>query len=92
MSLAYPPVLVTNPTGGTFSPGSTLRLSAAGGGGTGTTVTWRRGGVALTNGGRISGADTLNLVVNTLGQADDGGYTVTLSNAFGTVTSPVATG
>lgn len=91
VSLAYPPVLVTNPTGGTFSPGSTLRLSAAGGGGTGTTVTWRRGGVALTNGGRISGADTLNLVVNTLGQADDGGYTVTLSNAFGTVTSPVAT-
>ena len=51
---------------------------------------WRKYGVNLNNGGNISGAQSSVLTVTNLTFADIGDYTVTVSNAFGSVTSQVA--
>ena len=90
MSFIYPPVLARSPSGVTATPGSTLRLTAAGGGGPGTSVIWRRGTTVLANGGRISGATGLELVITGAQIADEGSYTVQLTNSVGTVTSAPA--
>jgi Immunoglobulin I-set domain len=44
---------------------------------------WRRGGLPLTNGGNISGADTAVLVINPVGVGDYGTYSVAVTNACG---------
>jgi hypothetical protein len=87
----YPPVLETSPSGTAVNPGDTLRLTAVGGGGPGTSVVWRRttaaGTTVLSNGGRISGATGLELVITGAQPSDVGTYTVQLNNWAGTVTS-----
>jgi hypothetical protein len=90
LAFTYPPVLARSPSGVTATPGSTLRLTAAGGGGPGTSVIWRRGTTVLANGGRFSGATGLDLVITGAQIADDGSYTVQLTNSMGTVTSAPA--
>jgi uncharacterized delta-60 repeat protein len=52
---------------------------------------WRKGGVPLSNGGKIGGATTEVLTITNVLKADEGGYSVVLSNALGWVTSRVAT-
>jgi len=86
----YPPVLARSPVGGTVNSGNSLRLTALGGGGPGTSVTWRRGTTVLSNGGRISGATGLELLITGVQDSDDGSYTVQLTNPAGTVTSAPA--
>lgn len=51
---------------------------------------WLENGAVLNNGGRISGATTSNLVINALAASDDAGYSVIVSNMFGSVTSAVS--
>ena len=87
----YPPVLARSPSGAAVNPGETLRLTAVGGGGPGTSVVWRRttsaGTTVISNGGRISGATGLELVITGAQLSDAGTYTVQLDNWAGTVTS-----
>jgi Concanavalin A-like lectin/glucanases superfamily/Immunoglobulin I-set domain/Immunoglobulin domain len=45
---------------------------------------WAFDGNTLTNGGRISGADTPNLVVSDVTPSDAGTYSLTITNAYGT--------
>jgi hypothetical protein len=91
MSFTYPPVLASSPSGGAVVSGATLRLTAVGGGGPGTSVIWRRtttaGTTVLSNGGRISGATGLELVITGAQLSDAGTYTVQLNNSAGSVTS-----
>ncbi|MFM8418502.1 MAG: immunoglobulin domain-containing protein, partial [Verrucomicrobiota bacterium] len=90
LSFMMPPVLAVQPSGVTVSQGSTILLEAKGGGGPGTSVAWSRGGTAIANGGRVSGADTLRLVIVNAQASDAGAYSVRLSNDAGTLTSTAA--
>lgn len=49
------------------------------------TYQWKKNGVNLTNGGAISGATTTTLTVTNIFGADAGGYSVTMSNNYGSV-------
>ena len=51
------------------------------------TYQWRKGGVALANGGNISGATTATLTVSNIATADEGSYSVTVGGLCSTVTS-----
>ncbi|HMN40040.1 MAG TPA: immunoglobulin domain-containing protein [Phycisphaerales bacterium] len=60
------------------------------------TYTWKRNGVPLANGGRISGANTNTLVINPVARngsesawTDSGAYTCDVTNVCGTATSSV---
>ncbi len=55
------------------------------------TYQWFKDGVPLADGENISGAQTSTLTVSNVLEADEGGYTVAISNATDGVTSPVAT-
>lgn len=52
---------------------------------------WAKNGTNLADGGNISGAQSNILTVTNLTFADRGDYTVTVTNAFGSVTSPFVT-
>ncbi|HWI58759.1 MAG TPA: immunoglobulin domain-containing protein, partial [Bacillota bacterium] len=50
---------------------------------------WSFGGTNLLNSDRVSGADSATLVIDRVGTADLGGYTVAVTNVYGAVTSGV---
>ena len=52
---------------------------------------WRKGGVNLTNGGRVSGATSATLTIGNVEAGDAGSYDVIVSNSAGSVTSNAAT-
>jgi hypothetical protein len=52
---------------------------------------WQKNGTNLTDTGEISGSTTATLVLGPATTNDDGGYTVIITNAWGSVTSIVAT-
>lgn len=76
------PLVTTQPTAQTVAPGSTANFNVGVAGGlpsAATTVTayqWRRNLVALTDGGRISGATTNHLAIASAVVADTGYYDV----------------
>jgi WD40 repeat protein len=51
---------------------------------------WRKNGVALSNGGSISGATSPTLTIANLQNSDAAGYTVIVTNTAGSVTSSAA--
>ena len=52
---------------------------------------WRKNGVDLGEAGNVSGVLTPTLTVSNVAHADEGGYSVVITNSFGSVTSLVAT-
>ncbi len=52
---------------------------------------WQRNGVNLTDGGRVTGSSTTNLVISNLATTDTASYTVVVTNTYTGVTSQVAT-
>ena len=50
---------------------------------------WRQGGVLLNDGGRIAGAQTVELSVTEVQSGDAGDYAVVVSNPYGSITSQV---
>lgn len=55
------------------------------------TLQWKRNGVALVDGGRISGATTERLVVDPVDAGDAGDYVLHVTNAFGETASGAVT-
>lgn len=51
------------------------------------TYVWRRNGVVITDGGRFSGAGTLNLTITGSTVDDTGAYTLTVTNGLGQATT-----
>ncbi len=83
--LGIPPALVQSPVDKTVYAGGTARFSASATGTAPLIYTWTLGGNPLSNSGRISGADTGNLVISNAALADVGTYSLTVSNSSGTI-------
>jgi uncharacterized delta-60 repeat protein len=84
------PAFITQPQGRGLTVDDYVTFTAAATGLTPLTYQWKKDGVALTDGGVVSGATTANLVINGVPASAAGGYTVDATNPFGTVTSEVA--
>ncbi|MGN6645782.1 MAG: immunoglobulin domain-containing protein, partial [Cytophaga sp.] len=80
------PVISTQPASKTICAGTTLNLSIVA---TGSALTyqWKKGGVALTDGGTVSGATTANLSITSVVAGDAGTYTCVVSSCGNNVTS-----
>ncbi len=83
------PVISTQPTSKTICAGTTLNLSIVA---TGSALTyqWKKGGVALTDGGTVSGATTANLSITSVNSSDAGTYTCVVSSCGNNITSSSA--
>jgi uncharacterized repeat protein (TIGR01451 family) len=86
-----PPSILTQPHNQIVRAGLNVSFSATASGTLPLTFYWQRGGTNLTNGGRISGADTSTLTISNCVEGDSGLYSVIVSNAFGTALSSNAT-
>lgn len=84
-----PPAIVQQPVSTTNWPGTTAQFDVAVTGGR-LAYQWRRNGLNLTDGGKISDANSARLIISNVAPDDAGQYTVVVSNYFGSVTSAVA--
>lgn len=84
-SITVPPQDTTIAQGGNGSLGVTVTGSAP------LTYQWRKGGSPLSDGGGISGASSAGLSFTNVQPTATGNYSVTVTNAVGSVTSGAAT-
>ncbi len=82
---ASPPVILTGPSSQTVSVGDTVVLAVSSGGSLPLSYQW------LFNASPIAGAGNTSLELINVQTAQSGSYTVIITNAFGSVTSPPAT-
>lgn len=85
--LGLPPAVVTAPVDKTVYVGGTAVFNASINGTAPLIYAWSHAGISLTNGARISGADTANLVISGATLADAGAYSLTVSNADGGISA-----
>jgi uncharacterized delta-60 repeat protein len=85
VAISQQPISLTN------SAGSVAQFAALGAGTPPRGYQWCKGGVPLSDGGNLSGAQTGSLTLTNVLCADTGGYSVIISNSSGSVTSLVAT-
>src|SRR5207249_12206211 len=83
--------IVSQPQSRTDDYGATATFSVSAAGSPPFNYQWRKNGTALANGGNVSGATTSNLVLSSVSWLDAAGYSVVITNNFGSVTSAVAT-
>jgi hypothetical protein len=81
----FPPIVLSDPVGRTNHVGDRVTLSAVVDGGTPLTFQW------LKDGAVVPGATTPSLSLSNLVAGDSGGFSLWITNAFGSVTSAVAT-
>ena len=88
---AGPPAVSLQPASKSnlFDTTATFRVLAAGT--SPFTYQWRKDGTNLADGGQVFGASAPTLSLFSVSGADQGGYSVVISNGFGSVTSVVAT-
>ena len=86
-SLGVAPAITSQPAASTNLPGATASFTVAAAGQTTLTYRWRFNGTNLLDGGRIAGAASPTLTLNTVLQEDEGNYSVFVTNAAGTATS-----
>src|SRR5207244_3584306 len=89
-TLTVPPVLISSPVSLTALAGSIAGFEVEAGGTSPLSYQWFKNGSALTDDGRISGAATQSLSISNVLGADDGLYTVRITNSVGPVTSAPA--
>jgi glucose/arabinose dehydrogenase/PKD repeat protein len=85
------PSVLTGPGSRSVPAGQSAQLSLVATGARTLQYRWRRNGVNLTDGGRISGAVTPTLSIASVTAADAGSYQCVVSNACGSVISSAAT-
>jgi hypothetical protein len=91
LTVLAPPAITNQPQNSTNAPGTTATFGAAVTGTAPVYYQWCQAGVALTNGGRVSGATTNVLAIANVQPSDVKDFKLIASNAFGVVTSAVAT-
>lgn len=89
--LPGPPAISTQPQNQSVAAGRNVQFSATATGAGTLTYQWYYNGLAITDGGNISGASTATLTLTRVVAPDAGSYTVTVSNAGGGTTSNAAT-
>jgi hypothetical protein len=87
LTVWLPPTFTMQATNRTVRTGSTTVFNAAVSGTAPFTFQWFKNGVALVDGGNISGSFTSALTVANVTTNDSGAYALTVSNAVGSVTS-----
>jgi hypothetical protein len=91
LTVLLPPSVSVQPTNTFAITGNTVVLSATVLGNAPLTYRWRRNGVNLSNGGRISGATTSVLTISNAQTNDSGVYNLFISNLVGSTNSANAT-
>jgi hypothetical protein len=84
------PVIARQPLSRTNSVGTTASFTFEAAGNVPLSYQWRRQETNLVNGVTVSGVTTTNLLVANIQLADAAGYTVVVTNTYGSVTSSVA--
>ncbi|HXI71964.1 MAG TPA: protease pro-enzyme activation domain-containing protein, partial [Verrucomicrobiae bacterium] len=87
VSVISPPAITLQPTNRSVLEGSTTAFTITATGGLPLSYQWQDNGTNLTDGGKVSGSTTTNLVINNISAADAGIYTVVVTNFAGAVTS-----
>jgi uncharacterized delta-60 repeat protein len=85
------PTVFSQPVSQTNGSGSVATFSMVAGGVAPLSYQWLRDGVGLEEGGNLSGVHMPTVTLSNLARPDGGGYSVVISNNFGSVTSLVAT-
>jgi len=85
-----PPEITTKPDSKNVTAGTTVTFRVVATGTAPLTYEWRKNNVRLNNGGKIAGATTDTLTISNVDSTDEGKYSVAISNAAGSVTSPNA--
>jgi pimeloyl-ACP methyl ester carboxylesterase len=78
------PTIITQPQGQTVNAGANVTFSVTASGTSPLTYQWRKNGV------NIAGANNPTLALNSVTAANSGGYSVRISNAYGSVVSDTA--
>ena len=89
-STPTPPLMVIHPTNRTVVAPATFSLGGIAIGSATLNYQWFFNGMALANGGAVSGATTTNLTLTAAGVAQIGDYWLVVSNSAGRATSAVA--
>ncbi len=85
-----PPIITGQPLSCSNSVGATAGFTVEVAGSAPFGYQWRRQGTNLVDGGNISGVTTANLLIANVQAADAVGYSVVVTNAYGSATSQVA--
>ena len=85
------PFIISQPVGQSATAGQTAFFSVGAGGTQPLSFQWLKNGVALSDGGNVSGAQTGGLTLSNILGRDAGGYSVMVSNSYSSVTSIAAT-
>ena len=88
--LSMDPSIFAQPQGQSVDAGQTISFSVQAVGTGPLSYQWLKNAAALNDGGRVSGAQTATLTVSNVLSGDAGGYSVIVSNGYGTATSQVA--
>ena len=91
LTVLSPPVIVTPPTSTSVSAGSNVSFTVTASGTAPLSYQWLKNGVALANGGNVTGSTTPTLFLATLSTADAANYSVIVTNSSGSITSTIAT-
>jgi len=86
-----PPFMVMQPTNQTLAPGGTARFTVSAFGNLPLTYRWQKDGNHLTDGANVSGSATRTLTVTNATEANNGDYSVIVTNALASATSSTAT-
>ncbi len=90
ITLSQAPRILIDPQGQTLTEKQNLALTSSASGAATLRFKWFGPAGVLSDGGRVSGSESLNLTISNLQLADDGGYYMVVSNAFGAATSAIA--
>jgi len=82
-----PPRIVTQPISQSVVPGDTVSFSATASGSSPLYYQWHMEGLGLSNGGRVSGANSPTLTISGAQEDDAGNYSLLVTNAAGSATS-----
>ena len=85
-----PAVITRPPVSQTNAVGTTASFAVEAAGNVPLRYQWRRQGTNLLDGGNLSGVTTTNLLIANVQLADAAGYSVVVTNAYGSATSTVA--
>jgi uncharacterized delta-60 repeat protein len=91
LSVVGDPAVTNQPANLTTNAGQTARFSVGVLGSAPLAYQWRKGAINLADTGNISGAHASILLLSNALAGDGGGYSVVVSNTYGTATSAVAT-